>query len=416
MLKIIAPLWALFLGIGFLKLGVGLQGILLGVRAGIEGFPTTITGLVMSIYFVGFLAGSLATPKLVYRVGHVRVFAALASLASVAVLLHSVFVSPVAWSLFRLVTGFCFSGLYVTVESWLNNSATNDNRGQILSIYMVVQLAGMAGGQFLINLDGPEGFSLFILVSALVSLALIPILLSVVPAPSMTVTSPLGFRALLRASPLGWVGGLGSGAVNGALFGMGAVYAEKMGWPLHLVSLFMVVVILGGVLSQWPLGRLSDRMPRRVVITVVTTASALVAAIGALNQGMGSAGLLALAALFGALSLPLYSLAMAITNDHIKPEQMVAAGSSFVTVSGLGSIAGPVFSGAAMVFLGPGGFFWYLAAVNASIAAFSLYRAAVKPPLPVTEQSAYAPLPPRASPEAVRLLQDALPPEKAQSK
>jgi MFS family permease len=206
MMVAVRSCWALLLGIALMMLGNGLQGSLLGIRASLEGFPTTATGILMSGYFAGFLAGSVLAPKLVARVGHVRVFAALASLASTAILVHVVWVNPVTWTVIRLVSGFCYAGLYVVCESWLNDQATNETRGQLLSIYMVVMLGGAAGGQGLLNLADPSGVNLFILVSVLVSLSLIPMLLSTGQMPPFDAPRPVGIRQLYHVSPTGVVG------------------------------------------------------------------------------------------------------------------------------------------------------------------------------------------------------------------
>ena len=224
MFHVVASAWALFLGMGLLMLGNGLQASLLGIRAGAEGFGTGATGLVMTCYYLGFLAGSILTPKVVKNVGHVRVFSALASLASVAALVHSVFLDPFTWGAMRFVTGFAYAGLYVVAESWLNDRATNETRGSLLSVYMVVLFGGLAGGQLLLNVADPGGFLLFVLASVLVSLALVPISLTAGPAPEFDAPTPVGLLELYRVSPLGVAGAMGTGLAHGVLFGMGAVY------------------------------------------------------------------------------------------------------------------------------------------------------------------------------------------------
>ena len=222
MMAAITSSWALFLGMAFLMMGNGLQGSLLGVRASIEAFPTTVTGLLMSAFYFGFLAGSMLTPRMVIRVGHVRVFAALASLASTAILVHAVFIEPLTWGLMRLVSGLCYAGLYVVAESWLNEQATNETRGQLLSIYMGISMGGMAFGQVLLNVGDPGQADLFILVSILVSLALIPMLLSSTRGPSMEAPTPMGIKEVYRASPAGFVAALANGILMGGSVSMGA--------------------------------------------------------------------------------------------------------------------------------------------------------------------------------------------------
>ena len=403
MLAAIHSAWALLLGIALIQLGNGLQGTLLGVRATLEGFGTGITGLVMTGYFAGFLAGSGIVPRLLSMVGHVRVFAALASLASGAALLHVIFVSPVSWGLIRLVTGFSFAGLYVVAESWLNDAATNKTRGQLLSVYMITVMGGMGGGQLLMNLYDPLGFELFVLVSVLVSFALIPITLSAGRAPSFEAPESIGVRALFRASPLGVAGAFLIGIAHGALFSMGPVYATLIGMTVERLSFFIAAALLGGLVLQWPIGWLSDRFDRRKVIVAV----AWVAAGAAFGAGLGGADsyavLICLTALLGGTSLPLYSLCGAHTNDHLMPRQMVAASATLVLIGGAGLTLGPSIAAAAMGFAGSSGMFWALAAVHGCVGAYGLYRMVRRDPVPLDKQRRYRPVSLRTSPIAQAL-------------
>jgi len=389
--------WALLLGAGLMMLGNGLQGSLLGLRATMEGFPTAITGVVMSGYFIGFLAGSTLAPKIVKRVGHIRVFAALASLASAAALLHVVFIDPVAWMAMRLVTGFSYAGLYVVAESWLNARSTNENRGQLLSVYMVVMLGGMAGGQLLLNVADPLGFALFILVSVLVSLALVPIALTAAPAPDFDTAAPVKLRELYRISPLGILGCMAVAVAHGAFFAMGAVYAEKLGLSLAGISIFMGLFMAGGVVLQWPIGRLSDRYDRRAVLTVVTFLAAAAALVALLTASAGGLPFYAAIGLLGGMSLPIYSLCLAHTNDYLDPGQVVGASSALVLVTGLGAILGPLAAAAAMSTAGPAGFLWTIAAVHAGIGVFALYRMTRRPAVPVEDKVPHLDVSPRAT-------------------
>tara|TARA_Y100001934_G_scaffold82548_2_gene102388 strand:+ start:945 stop:1655 length:711 start_codon:yes stop_codon:yes gene_type:complete len=232
MLAALTSTWALLLGVALIMLGNGLQGTLLGVRASVESFDTTATGLVMTCYFIGFMLGSTATPRVVRTVGHVRVFAAMASMASAAVLLHALFVSPVTWGLVRIGTGFCFAGLYVIAESWLNDRATYETRGALLSMYMIVTFGGMICGQLLINVGNPASFELFVVSSVLVSFAVVPIALTATPAPEFDMPTTVSIRQLYEVSPLGVVGMAGQGIANGALLTLTAVYAQSAGFTL----------------------------------------------------------------------------------------------------------------------------------------------------------------------------------------
>jgi MFS family permease len=408
MFTAIRSAWALLLGLAVLMLGNGLQGTLIGVRASLEGFTTQTTGFVMTGYYVGFLIGSIIGPKLVKNVGHIRVFAALASILSAAILLHSIFVEPRIWFAIRVANGFAVAGLYIVVESWLNDAATNRTRGQLLSVYMVIVLGGMAAGQFLLNLANPAGFELFILVSVLVSVSLVPISLSASRAPKFEAPVHVSWRAMYHNSPLGVVGCLIVGIAQGALIGMGAVYAREIGMSVADVSLFMATALAGGVVMQWPVGRLSDTFDRRVVITVVTLLAALAALTGALAGERSTPILLVAVFLFGGLSFPVYSLCIAHSNDHLQPEQMVAASGTLVLVAGIGASLGPTLAAALMSVAGPAGFFWSLGAVHTAIGLFALYRMTRRPALPSDKQGIYQPMPPRSTPMAASITQAAV--------
>ncbi len=393
MLAAVASCWALLLGMSLLMLGNGLQGSLLGLRAAIENFPTTVTGFVMSGYFIGLFLGSMLAPRFVGRVGHVRVFAALASLASASVLVHVIFLDPITWTAMRIVTGLSYAGLYIVAESWLNDRATNENRGQLLSIYMVVSLSSMAVGQLLLNLADPGGFVLFILVSVLVSIAVVPISLTAGGAPRFVTPRPVSPRELYTISPLGVLSSFGTGLAHGAFFGMGPVFAEKAGFSTAWVSYFMGLMLLGGVLCQWPVGRLSDRFDRRKIIAVTTFLAAAVAILAVPASHVSFWGFFVLVCLFGGLSLPLYSLSVAHTNDYLEPDQMVGASGTLVLIMGMGSILGPILTGFFMSGLGPNAFFLVLGGAHALIGVFALYRMTRRAPKPLAEQGPYVPVP-----------------------
>ncbi|WP_218119152.1 MFS transporter [Limimonas halophila] len=366
--------WALLLGMGLLMLGNGLQSSLLGVRAASEDFGSSVTGLVMSGYYIGFLGGSLLTPRAVIHVGHVRVFAAMASIASIAILVHSLMVTPPVWAVMRVVTGFAYAGLYVVSESWLNASAGNELRGRLLSVYMVVSYTGMGGGQLMLNAADPGAFDLFAICSVIISAALVPILLSATSQPDTTTPAPLPIRQLYRISPLGTVGCFLTGVAKGATFGMGAVYAHMIGLTVAEVSAFMAALIVGGAVFQWPLGKLSDRMDRRKVAVGIALGAAVSAALAVPVAQISTLGLIALAVPLGGTILTLYSVLIAYTNDHLAHEQMVAASSGLLLALGAGAILGPSTAGWAMDILGTAGFLWYLAAIHLVVVVFALYR------------------------------------------
>lgn len=405
MLSAIAAVWALLLGIGFIMLGNGLQGTLLGVRATLEGFPTSVTGLVMTGYYIGFLAGSWLAPKILERVGHIRVFAALASIASSSILIHAILIDPWTWGAMRLATGFAYAGLYVVAESWLNDRATNETRGQILSIYMIVTLGGMALGQLLLNAGDPGDFQLFILISVLISVALVPISLTATRAPDFEAPTPVGLIELYRISPLGIFGSLGMGVAAGTVFGMGAVYAGLSGMNTAQTSLFMGAIITGGMVMQWPVGWLSDIFDRRRVIAAVAFAAAGLAMIGAYAD-LPIWGEVLVALAFGGASLPMYSLCGAHTNDYLKPDQMVGASSGLILINGLGAALGPGGVSGAMELLGPEGFFWWLAAIFLVVGMFALYRMVRRPSVPLADQGNFVAMPARGSMISAVVAQD----------
>ena len=400
MFGVVAASWAMFLGLAMMMIGNGLQGTLVGVRATLESFPAVTTGLVMSGYYAGFLAGSTLAPRYLNRVGHVRVFAALAALASAAALAHAVVVEPFTWAMIRFVTGLCYAGLYVVAESWLNERATNETRGQLLGVYVAVMLGGMTVGQLLLNVADPGGFELFVLASILVSLAVVPILLTAGPAPAIEAPRRVGLRELYAVSPLGVVGTMGTGVSNAVLVGMGAVYAGRMGYTPAEISVFMAAMFGGGVALQWPLGRLSDHFDRRRVITAVTFVAAAAAGLGVAMSGAAPAAMVVLMGLLGGLSLAMYPLCIAHANDFLEPDQMVAASASLVLVQGVGASFGPLLTGAVMGGIGPVGYFWSLALVHAAIGAFAIHRMAARAAVPLAEQGPYAPMASAASPVA----------------
>lgn len=389
-----ASVWALLFGMLMLMLGNGLQGTLIGVRATDEAFAANVVGLIMSAYFVGFLAGSRFTPFLITQVGHLRVFAALASLSSVSILVHSLLVDPWVWVGMRVITGFAFAGIYIVTESWLNDRVTNEHRGGLLSIYMIVSYAGLTGGQLLLNIADPGLHDLFIIIAILVSVAAVPILLVVTQTPKVQEWSALGPRQLFRESHLGAVGAVTSGVVIGAILGMGPVYAASTGMTIGEISLFMAAVIGAGAVAQWPIGRYSDRLDRRKVIlgaTLIGGLAALLAATLTLLLDHSAARLMSLmGAVVGAAGLALYPLFAAYTNDRVRPDQMVGAGSSLIMLYGAGAIAGPLLAGEFMQHLGPSGFFWLLAVTMLGLAVFTVWRIRHGRPIKISEQSRWA--------------------------
>ncbi|SHO46432.1 MFS transporter [Desulfopila aestuarii] len=382
MSSIITNCWALLLGMGLIMLGNGLQGTLLGVRASLENFSTTVIGLVMSGYFLGLIFGCNMVSKMVARVGHIRTFAALASLASTSILVQAVFVDPLVWWAMRFITGFSYAGVYVVAESWLNEAAENNARGKLLSFYMLISLGGLAGGQLLLNLSSPSGFDLFVLTSLLISLAVIPILLSVTRAPQYEAMENVSISQLFRVAPLGVFGMLLNGMMYGAIFSMGAVYATEAGMSVKDVSFFMGAFVLGGFIFQYPLGWMSDAFGRRRVIICCCVFGAGISFF-AMDHATTGLPLLALVATIGGLTTPLYALCSVHTNDFLTPSQMVAASGTLVLLSATGAALGSPLTAMAMDVFGPQSFYGSLGVMLSVVAVFALYvyvrRASAKP-------------------------------------
>ena len=371
--KTVVSIWPLFAGLSLIGLAVGVQGSLLGVRATLEGFDDFLIGLLMSCYFAGFLAGSLLTPKMIQRVGHIRIFAALSAVASVTILIHSIYVEPWAWALMRLFTGFAFSTIYVVSESWLNQASTNANRGQILSIYTAILLAGICAGQFMLNLANPLDFTLFILISVMVSVAAVPILLSVVITPTIEDSDRVTIRHLWYRTPMGVTGIVLSQWVSSILFGMGAVYATKLGFTVYQVANFMGAMMAGGMILQWPLGKLSDMIDRRWVMGFACLCAVGFALLIS-RESEASLKLYGLIFAFGGCSLSLYSIVVALTNDHLRPSEIVPASGTIVLISGLTSITGPITAVFWLQIFGLQSFFVLLASCLLLLAGISIWR------------------------------------------
>ncbi|MFK7753264.1 MAG: MFS transporter [Sedimentitalea sp.] len=407
MLQVLSSAWALLLGMGLLMVGNGLQGTLLGVRGEIEGFSTLEMSFVMSAYFLGFLGGSRMAPELIRRVGHVRVFAALASFISAVMILYPFAAHPAFWILGRVVIGFCFSGVYVTAESWLNNAASNANRGKALSLYMIVQMVGIVSAQGLLLAGDPAGYESFVIASVLISVSFAPILLSISPTPAFDTTKPMSLRQIMKISPLGCVGMFLLGGVFSAQFGMSAVYGARAGLTLTEISIFVASFYVGALLLQYPLGWLSDRMDRRVLILIVAGVGGCGAILGMM---VGDVFLVLLMAAFvvGGLTNPLYSLLIAHTNDFLEHDDMAAASGGLVFINGLGAIAGPVITGWLMgdAVFGPPGFFLFMAGLMFALAVYALYRTTQRPTVAIEDTGTFAPIHPGATSVAVEYAQE----------
>ncbi len=395
-----SAIWALLLGIVFILLGNGMQSTLIGLRGDIEGFSATSLAIVTSGYFVGFLSGAHYTPKLLRRVGHVRVFAALGSFVSAGVIALPVLADPIAWTVLRLLIGFCMSGIYVTAESWLNDAATNETRGKVLSAYMIAQTIGLIGAQGLLLLGSPETSVLFIGASILVSISFAPILLTVAPAPKTELTRPMSLRELFDSSPLGTVGVFLLGTSYATQWGMGAVFGTQIGLTTSEIALFIAMLFVGAMLLQYPIGWLSDRVDRRIVISILSVIGALSCLFGWF-AGDGFWPLMISAFLVGGMTTPLYSLLLAYTNDYLASEDMPAASGGMVFIFGLGAIIGPLVTGWTMQQAGPLTFWLVLAVTFTATAIYALYRMTQRAAIPASDTDSYISVIPTASPVAV---------------
>jgi MFS family permease len=395
-LSAITSTWPLLLGMGVLMLGAGLQSTLLGLRATLEGFPAPVIGIIMSCYYIGYVLGTIIAPYLLRQVGHIRVFAALAAVASVAILIQGGFVNPVAWGAMRLISGMCFAGIYVVAESWINDRASRANRGRLFAVYMLVLYGGLGAAQFLLIVSNPLTPIPFMLVSVLISLAMVPIVLSAQALPERALPRKVRLPELYRNSPLGVVGVTLSGMISAIIFSMGPVYARLRGLETSGVATFMAVSILAAVVTQYPVGRLSDRMDRRTVIAMVCTLATLVAGSIVAFPQMPHAVFLALAALFSGLVLTLYSLSVSHVNDKLEPAQMVAASSALLLINGVAAALGPILLGSLIAAFGPPAYFATLATLTGTLAIYDLWRKSRRTPVPPSQKGPFIGAQPRA--------------------
>ena len=415
MFKIFKNSWALFTGYFVLMIAHGLQGNLLGVRSVVEEFNFLATGAIMSGYFVGYFAGANSIPKFVGKVGHIRVFAAFASMASLSILIHSVFVNPMIWTAGRFITGFSIVSIFIVMESWLNDRANNRTRGQLLSIYMFITLIGFSLGTLLLNFSSPEKYEPFILISLLLSFALIPILLTKRKAPKFKKLGHIDIKGLYKTSPLGTVSMFCTGIIHSALFSLGAVYAASMNFTIFEISLLLFFVTVSGGIFQWPIGYYSDKSDRRVIIIFCTFFAALFCFLSILASGTSlqnmylatSVGLdkimfFIYVTLYAGMAIPLFTLNLAYVNDYIPKEKFVAAGGGMQIIFGMGAMTGPVLCSLLMNKLGTNGFFIHLLFFHLIIGVFGLYRI-TKRAYEDNPESIFTPLPRNITPLGIEL-------------
>jgi MFS family permease len=389
-----AGTWPLFVGLGLLM--VGLNGAIIGVRSATEGFSVAVTGVIMAGFFAGFLLAPSVVIKMLPTVGHIRVFAGLASTASSAVLVHAVAVFPISWILMRFVFGFCVAGLYIVIESWLAEMSTPANRGRTMAIYMIVWLGGLGAGQYLIALADPNSFRLFVVSSVLVSMSLVPITLAATSkAPSVVAPDKVTVRELIRIVPTGVVGSFMGGVSVGIVLGLGAVYATAIDLTIERTAVFLVSPMIGAVVLQWPIGRLSDKISRRTVIFFVALSAVAVSGTLILVPAH-SVMVPGLMALLGGTMFPLYSLIVSYTIDWVPESKTTGAAAKLIGINGAGAFVGPLVTAPLMSIFGPSSFFWCITAAFGVIVGYVSWRLAFKDAMPRERQKTFVPFPARA--------------------
>ncbi|MGH8223612.1 MAG: MFS transporter [Woeseiaceae bacterium] len=387
----LAPVASLLIGVSILLTGQGLQGTLLPVRATLEGFSTVSIGLIGAAYFFGFTLGCMRGGELVKRVGHVRVFLAMTALASAAPLLHGLVLDAWTWSLLRMLSGFCFAVLYVVIESWLNERSSDDNRGIVFGTYVMITMTVLAAGQMMVLLYDPVDLHLFAIASVLVSIAALPVALSTSPSPEQpqSVTPRLG--RLFRISPAGTLGCLASGLANGAFWALAPVFTAGLSDDMSLAPWFMTATVIGGALSQWPLGYLSDRIGRRKVLIGASAAAAVAGTVIVMvGPQLSFAGISVLGAVWGAVAFPLYTMAVAHANDYADPSEYVMVSGGLLLMYGIGAIVGPFVASTAMTVVGSTALYVYTTSIHALLVLIAIVRALRRTAAPAEQHIPFA--------------------------
>jgi len=392
MLSKIHSVFSLLLAIGILLIGTGLLGTALSIHASLESYSDTVTGIIMSAFFIGFVIGSYICPRLISQVGHIRAFSVLAALGSVSVILHGLIVDPVVWWFLRIISGIAIVGLYLIVESWLNTLIPSEYRGKIFSVYVAVTLLSLGIGQYLILFYGAGVLATYALCAIFFILALVPISITRLSQPAQVDVPRLILRRLIKISPLGAAGALVTGFGNGAFWGLGALYAHNMGYSESEIAVFMSAIIFGGALLQVPIGIQSDRYDRRKVLLVVCFIASLMALSIFMFSLWSQLGLMISAVFYGGFSFSIYSLSVAHTNDHIEPSEVMDATQGLLLLNGVGAAIGPIIAGAFMQILGAQGLMIYFSIVFGMLALFIVFRMSVSTPIPNEEQGDFVPM------------------------
>ena len=388
-LSVLRTLSALMVSVTLLMFGNSMFSTLLALRANIEGYPNEMVGLMASGYFFGFALGTFRSGPLINRIGHIRTFAALSAIAAASALMVLIFQDPWAWVALRAMMGAASAGLFVVVESWLNNRATNNSRGILLSIYIMIGYMASAVGQQAIKFGDPASFGLFLLVGIVLVLSLVPVSLTKATHPDPVDKPLLNIRTLFSVSPTAVMGCLVAGLISSSWWGLGPVYAQEIGLTVSQISGFMTAGLIGGMVLQIPIGRLSDRRDRRLVLFSVATGLGIPATMLVLSGFLPAWTLLVSAAVFFGLSSTLYPLSVAYANDYLDSSDVVAASGGFVLVFGVGAVIGPLAASAAMRFAGPQGMFMFTLAAGALLVGFIAWRTRVRQWAPVVEKEPY---------------------------
>lgn len=383
---------ALLLAIFILMAGSGFLSTLIAIRLEQAGVGALAIGLAATSYFTGLMLGSLRMEALIVRIGHIRAFAACVTVFSASSLAYALLDFTAAWLALRLVDGFAMAGVFICLESWLNRQASPTNRSTVLAAYMIALYCGQASGQFLLNLDPSAPHLPFMVSALLLSLALLPVLLTRMEQPPVEHVTPFSIRRLYAASPLGIVGTLATGVMLGAFYALGAVFVQRIGWTLAEVALFTSLVIAGGVALQYPLGMLSDRFDRRRVI-IGCFAAVLAVSMAIWANLLPPSGVMMLGAMFGGFAFALYPLCVAHTNDHLDESERVGASSGLVLIYSLGAMGGPVMGSAGMGWAGPSGLFAAIALVAGLALAFGMGRTIARNAVPAQDQQPFQSLP-----------------------
>lgn len=394
MSEILRPITALLISAAVMLTGHGLLTLLVPIRAELESFSAIELGITGAVYYTGLLAGCFLCPLAVARVGHVRSFTAFTAVATIAPLLQAIIIAPLPWWGFRFLSGVCFAGMTMVIESWLNGAADNRNRGSIFSFYTVINLTVVAVGQMLIGVGRPSSFELFSLVAILMSLAAVPIALSRSMAPPPPETARLRLVWLYRLSPVAVAGCLANGMTNGAFWSLGPVFAARSGLSSTSIAIFMSMAVIGGAIVQWPAGYLSDRVDRRRVVFV---AAAAAAAVGVLLAGgigaIGSTVLLGLGFAYGGAAIPIYALSVAHANDHAARKDSIDVSSGLLLTYAVGAIVGPLVASAAMALWSAKALFVYTAAIHGLFALYAVVRMRGRAALPPDRRDDFVAVP-----------------------